>query len=564
MSTADERFLAFARDRDQRAIESLIGEHLAPARAQAARVLRNGADADDAVQDAIARLIATAGNYDGSVPFAAWFGRLVHAASVDRARDRERRARLGRRHEPPREPDDRVAAAAPPEALAALRLALAELSDEYRRPLELHYLSGLSHEEVAKTLRISVPATTKRIQRARERLGRHLRRAGVSMGLAAMPSLLRAALAETPATIAARSAARVRRWSLRAGVVAALIALLTALVIAGTRAAPAPIDAMATSPPAQAEPVAVREPPPADPPAAAPPEPIAALPEPAAPELPGPAPEAPTAELPAPPTAMPTEEPIARPAAPPEPIVVVPPPMAAVAEVRVLGDPRIILAAAKDGSEDSLLTVKQMIINASDATLTYEILADGVSRRTASLAPRTAVETENAWQVGPGRSEVRIVLDPQDRIVEDPADNEALIVVDVPRAVRPPARRGIDATFGYTPYLTWTPQPEQNRLPGQEWAYLVSMPIRNNGSTELTSLVVSTSGDHVSLSDGEGRYAPGADKLIAVGRGVGALARMRIRVAIDPADALAEVDEGDNAVDLDAVAPAAPRAREAQ
>ncbi|MBA3847672.1 MAG: hypothetical protein H0X45_13650 [Planctomycetes bacterium] len=257
---------------------------------------------------------------------------------------------------------------------------------------------------------------------------------------------------------------------------------------------------------------------------------------------------------------LPTEQPIAPAAPPPEPVPL-PPAVAAPAEVRVVGDPRVVLSAAKDGSIDSLLSVRQMVINASDATLSYEILANGVSRRIASLAARTGIETENAWQVAPGRYEVRIVLDPEDRIVEDESDNEALIVVDVPAAVRPPARRGTNATFGYTPYLTYTPLPEQNRQGGQDWSYLVSMPMRNNGSTELTTLVVATSGDHESVSDGDGLYPPGADKLIGVGRGAASLQRMRIRVTLDPANALVEIDEGDNAVDLDVVTPAAPAPR---
>src|SRR3954463_14224747 len=97
MVDASRRFLDFARDREAAALEQLMREHVDSAYAQARRILGSPADAEDAVQEAFIRLVRTAPDYDGSVPFGAWLGLLVRDACADQRRStRRRRRREGR------------------------------------------------------------------------------------------------------------------------------------------------------------------------------------------------------------------------------------------------------------------------------------------------------------------------------------------------------------------------------------------------------------------------------------------------------------------------------------
>ncbi|HYE07434.1 MAG TPA: hypothetical protein VEL07_18100 [Planctomycetota bacterium] len=226
-------------------------------------------------------------------------------------------------------------------------------------------------------------------------------------------------------------------------------------------------------------------------------------------------------------------------------------------EIRIFTVPTVVLTAATDGSGGSLLSLRQYIINASDATLTYEIHANGASRGVFTIAPHRGVQTEHAWPVAAGRVEVETVLDPNGHIDDaDQSDNDSLIIVDVPEVASPTARAGTDIAFAYPPYMTFTPEQDQNREAGYgDWCYLVNVPMRNNGSTTLTLLRMSTSGDHTSTSQGSGEYVPGTVKTIGVGRGAMALQRLRIGVTLDPTNEVAEDDEGNNTYQLDVVAP---------
>ncbi len=224
-------------------------------------------------------------------------------------------------------------------------------------------------------------------------------------------------------------------------------------------------------------------------------------------------------------------------------------------EIRILGDPRVVLTA--EGSAGSLLSVQQYIINASDSTMSYEIFANGASRGVFTIAPHQGVQTEHSWSVAAGRVEIETVLDPDGQIGDvDESDNDSLIIVDVPEVASPVARAGTDIAFAYPPYITFTPEADQNREAGYgDWMYLVIVPMRNNGSTTLNLLRMSTSGDHTSTSEGSGNYAPGHVKTIGVGRGAMALQRLQIGVTLDPTNAVVEVDEGNNAYQLDVIAP---------
>jgi RNA polymerase sigma-70 factor (ECF subfamily) len=79
--------LAEARER----FGELITLHQRRASRIAHAYLRNGADADDAVQDAFVRVFTHINSYDAERPFVSWFTRILINVCVDRQRARQRR-----------------------------------------------------------------------------------------------------------------------------------------------------------------------------------------------------------------------------------------------------------------------------------------------------------------------------------------------------------------------------------------------------------------------------------------------------------------------------------------
>jgi RNA polymerase sigma-70 factor (ECF subfamily) len=120
-------------------------------------------DAEDVVQEAFARASVRWSQLRAYDVPEAWVRRVALNLAADRARRGRRRLQALLRLGPPAP----VAAAPAVEDLALLE-ALRELSIGQRQVLVLHYLIGMTVEEVATTLR--VPAGTVKVRLAR---GRH-------------------------------------------------------------------------------------------------------------------------------------------------------------------------------------------------------------------------------------------------------------------------------------------------------------------------------------------------------------------------------------------------------
>jgi RNA polymerase sigma-70 factor (ECF subfamily) len=145
-ASPEERFLEYVRFGNKRIVQSLIQEFADRSYNQARRLIGREEGAEDAVQEAYLLLVSTANRYDGSVPFAAWLGRLVTSTAIDYRR------RL-RGHKNFSEMSDQGVAAMNDNAnkpenvdetqIAMLRTAIDSLPERYRTPLNLHYLAGL-------------------------------------------------------------------------------------------------------------------------------------------------------------------------------------------------------------------------------------------------------------------------------------------------------------------------------------------------------------------------------------------------------------------------------------
>lgn len=170
MHADDSALLARARGGDLDAFAELVRRYERRVQAVLVRLLEDERDVEEATQDTFVKAWSALGRFRGDAAFFTWIYRIA----VNEALVRKRR-----RHPATEEFEDASerAVAAPcsePESAsteAEQRRFLLEriraLPFEYRAPLVLRDLEGLSNQEVADVLGLSVAAAKSRIHRAR-------------------------------------------------------------------------------------------------------------------------------------------------------------------------------------------------------------------------------------------------------------------------------------------------------------------------------------------------------------------------------------------------------------
>lgn len=152
----------------------MVAEHAPTARRLARLLLRNDADADDAVQEGLLSAWQAIHRYDPRRPFRPWLLRIVLNAARDLGRRRRVRETepLGdteaeRRPGPDREAD---------RALLRERLgdALTRLSERARVAVTLFDAEGYSHAEIAELLNVPEGTVRSDVFHARRALRREL------------------------------------------------------------------------------------------------------------------------------------------------------------------------------------------------------------------------------------------------------------------------------------------------------------------------------------------------------------------------------------------------------
>lgn len=153
------------------ALEAIFRHHVDSAVRLAYLVTRNWATAEDAVQEAFIQAFRSLDSFQEDRPFRPWFTRIV-VNKAKRTRDRLDRVHLAFTHEETNThgifiPEDQ---ALEKEGLDELFTAINELDDNYRLPLILKYVTGLSEAETAETLGIPISTVKSRLYTARQRL----------------------------------------------------------------------------------------------------------------------------------------------------------------------------------------------------------------------------------------------------------------------------------------------------------------------------------------------------------------------------------------------------------
>jgi RNA polymerase sigma-70 factor (ECF subfamily) len=163
MMTDDELLRSWSERGDRTALDELLGRHRDEGLRAARRILRNEADANDAVQTAFVSAIEKLGTLREGARFPAWLRRIVVNSALEMRRTRSRKP-PGAVLSP--SPDERWST----EDFEILRKALDELPDDYRQPIVLHYCDGRSYEEVAEILDCPRGTVGTNIHRGMERL----------------------------------------------------------------------------------------------------------------------------------------------------------------------------------------------------------------------------------------------------------------------------------------------------------------------------------------------------------------------------------------------------------
>ena len=168
----DDELVALLRAGHPQAFAAIHERYRARLLGYARRVLRGAHhDAEDVVQDAFARAHAALLADARPVALHAWLYTIVRNRCIDELRRAGRPVELAEWAEPaPAEHSDPAVRFAEREEVQALVADIARLPERQRVALVLRELEGLSYEELAGALHITIPATKSLLVRARDNL----------------------------------------------------------------------------------------------------------------------------------------------------------------------------------------------------------------------------------------------------------------------------------------------------------------------------------------------------------------------------------------------------------
>jgi RNA polymerase sigma-70 factor, ECF subfamily len=158
-----------ARAGDPRAKEGLVRRWTDPVYRFSYRMLLNEADARDATQDTLVKVLRNLEQYDTTRPFSTWVFGIARNTCIDEHRRRGRRSW----EEPGDVPDlapSPLQEATQAERAGHITRALAELPPMYREVLVMYHFEHLKYVEIADVLGVPLGTVMNRIFRARQRM----------------------------------------------------------------------------------------------------------------------------------------------------------------------------------------------------------------------------------------------------------------------------------------------------------------------------------------------------------------------------------------------------------
>ena len=171
---------------DEGAFSVLVNRHRNSIVNLTYRYLGNRADAEDLAQEVFLKVYRARKRYEPKAKFTTWLYRVAVNASLNEVRNRKNRPTHGAAPLTGVDDDGFVpsladgAAEAPPEGVERAELreqvrgAVDELPDRQRMALLLNKFHGLSYEELAETMEMTIPAIKSLLVRARENVRRRI------------------------------------------------------------------------------------------------------------------------------------------------------------------------------------------------------------------------------------------------------------------------------------------------------------------------------------------------------------------------------------------------------
>jgi RNA polymerase sigma-70 factor (ECF subfamily) len=170
---SDEELMQAAAGGDMDAFADLVRRHQRSAWNAAWRLLDDAAEAEDAAQDAFLKILDAAPRYRPRASFRTYLYRVVTRLCLDRMEKKRPRY-------VDQLPATPSAGLGPPETLArresadAVRRALDALPARQRAAVVLRHYEGLSYQEIAEAMGVSVKSVERLLARARESLADRL------------------------------------------------------------------------------------------------------------------------------------------------------------------------------------------------------------------------------------------------------------------------------------------------------------------------------------------------------------------------------------------------------
>ncbi len=181
-SHTDAGLVERIRQGDQAALDLLYRRYSSPVYSLVWKILQNGEEAEDVALDVFWQVWRQADRYDpsrGTPP--AWIFTLARSRAIDRLRARNRREdRTVSIDDPGLNIDPLDENAAPDQIVSfrqtrdAVREAMAKLSDAQREAVDLAFLRGMTHVEIAERLKLPLGTVKTRVRQGLIRLRRHL------------------------------------------------------------------------------------------------------------------------------------------------------------------------------------------------------------------------------------------------------------------------------------------------------------------------------------------------------------------------------------------------------
>jgi RNA polymerase sigma-70 factor (ECF subfamily) len=162
-----------AKDGDERALDALLARHRPGVERLARRILRDAEDADDATQEALAKVCVRLQQFRGGSQFSTWLHRLVVNTCLDAVERRKARV-----HEPLGDQlesvDDPARDAGISELRRELCVALGDVSPQQAQVVLLKDALGYTFEEIAEAAGMPVGTAKCHAHRGRARLSERL------------------------------------------------------------------------------------------------------------------------------------------------------------------------------------------------------------------------------------------------------------------------------------------------------------------------------------------------------------------------------------------------------